>query len=112
MKRRNGLMIVAAGLLIAGNLFAADQVNMATSEDLSAFDAQLGAMAPAAARAQAGGNGLGQVISEEAHKLRDSVGTQQFGQQVKQRAIQNGSAAASSKGVSAETRSPGKKSKK
>ncbi|MCM2321999.1 MAG: hypothetical protein NDJ90_01925 [Oligoflexia bacterium] len=119
MKRRNWMIFAAGALMMASGAFAADQVKMATSEDLSAFDAQLGAGAPAQVRPAPAKNGLGSIVSEEAKKMKEAAPSAPFGQQVKARANQNGlglgrasSVSGGGQGVGLENKAVGKKNKK
>lgn len=88
-------------LLGAGSALA-DDVMMATSEDLSAFDAQLGAAQPAGApRPQGASNGIGQAVSAEAKKIKADAASQAFGRKVRGQAVGHGLGAADDSGAAA-----------
>lgn len=71
--------------LAASGAYASDEVMMATSEDLGAFDAQLGSAASArnaGAKTQSQSN-FGATVSAEAKLLKDSGSKTGFGQKVR-----------------------------
>lgn len=114
-------LICMMTILASSAAFAADQVQMATSEDLSAFDAQLGAAAPAAPKnGSTSSNGLGATISAEAKKLKESAPQDPPGSRIRTQAMKHGqgSGASSSSadrgvpGSAAPGQSSGKKGKK
>ena len=73
MKKIATLLFLFAGMsLLAPSAWSSDQVGLATSEDLEAFDAQLGKTVPPAPNARAR-ESIRYSISVEAQKLKSEV---------------------------------------
>lgn len=93
-----GVFIVLGSIGLTSAL-AADVVQMATSEDLSAFDAQLNVDDAAPMKVKKNlkartGNGLGAAVSAAAKSIKESGLKGSFGQTVRMQAIGHGHGAA------------------